>query len=158
MSVQRERYGVGPDPMTPAQRSRAMKSVKLRDGPLEMSIRRALFQRGLRYRCHGTKLPGKPDIVFAKQRVAVFVDGDFWHGWRLPVWQHKLTAFWREKLCGNRVRDSRNFRRLRSRGWHVVRIWQHDVVRDLEKCIRRIECALRQRQTARASRRRLPRR
>jgi DNA mismatch endonuclease (patch repair protein) len=129
--------------MTREQRSRAMKRVKLRNGPLEMSLRRSLTKRGLRYRCNVRSLPGSPDIVFSKEQVAIFVDGDFWHGWRLPVWEHKLTPFWREKLYSNRARDLRNFRRLRVRGWHVVRLWQHDISCDMESCITRIEAALR---------------
>lgn len=128
--------------MTREQRSRAMKRVKLRDGPLEMSLRRKLTEHGLRYRCNVRNLPGSPDIVFAKQRVAVFVDGDFWHGWRLPAWEQKLSRFWRDKLRANRARDLRNFRRLRVRGWQVIRIWQHDVRRDIQDCIARIEDAL----------------
>ena len=59
------------------------------------------------------------------EKVAVFVDGDFWHGWRLPAWEHKLSKFWRDKLRANRARDQRNFRRLRAAGWKVIRIWQH---------------------------------
>src|SRR5438034_10779464 len=131
--------------MTREQRSSAMKRVKLRNGPLEMSLRRELTERGLRYRCNVRSLPGSPDIVFSKQRVAVFVDGDFWHGWRLPVWEHKLSPFWRKKLRENRNRDARNFRRLRARGWSVVRIWQHDVTGDIDECIVRIKAALRRR-------------
>jgi DNA mismatch endonuclease (patch repair protein) len=128
--------------MTREQRSSAMKRVKLRNGPLEMSLRRALTKRGLRYRCNARSLPGSPDIVFPKQRVAVFVDGDFWHGWRLPAWEHKLSPFWRNKLRENRIRDDRNFRRLRARGWHVLRIWQHDIKNGVENSVARIEEAL----------------
>lgn len=128
--------------MTPEQRSRAMKRVKLRNGPLEMLVRRCLTNRGLKYRCNVRSLPGSPDIVFTRQRVAVFVDGDFWHGWRLPAWEHKLSSFWRDKLRANRARDLRNFRRLRSRGWRVVRIWQHDALGAIERSISRIERAL----------------
>ncbi len=124
--------------MTREQRSRAMKSVKLRNGPLEMCLRRELSSRGFRYRCNVRKLPGSPDIVFSKERIAVFVDGDFWHGWRLPVWEHKLSPFWRKKLRENRNRDARNFRRLRARGWSVVRIWQHDLTGDIGECIVRM--------------------
>src|SRR5438046_8833824 len=125
--------------MTREQRSSAMKRVKLRNGPLEMSLRRERTRRGLRYRCNVRSLPGSPDIVVSKQRVAVFVDGDFWHGWRLPVWEHKLSSFWRDKLRANRARDSRNFRRLRLRGWQVLRMWQHDVKRDPKRCVKKIE-------------------
>ena len=132
-----------PGQMTREQRSRAMKRVKLRSGPLEMLLRQKLSARGLKYRCNVRTLPGSPDIVFPKQRVAIFVDGDFWHGWRLPVWEHKLSPFWREKLRANRGRDVRNFRRLRRRGWRVVRIWQHDVRTGIADCVARIQLALR---------------
>jgi DNA mismatch endonuclease (patch repair protein) len=138
--------------MTPEQRSRAMKRVKLRNGPLEMVVRRCLTNRGLRYRCNVRSLPGSPDIVFARQRVAVFVDGDFWHGWRLPAWEHKLSSFWRDKLRANRERDLRNFRRLRSRGWRVVRIWQHNALGALERSVDRIERALVERADSAATR------
>ena len=114
-----------PDHMTPEQRSRAMKSVKLRHGPLEKIVQRELHAMGLRYRCHTRNLPGRPDIILPKERVAIFVDGDFWHGWRLPMWEHKLSDFWCKKLYANRTRDQRNFRRLRHQGWTVVRIWEH---------------------------------
>ncbi len=82
------------------------------------------------------------DIVFRRAKVAVFVDGDFWHGWRLPAWEHKLSPFWRDKLHANRTRDRRNFRRLRADGWRVVRIWQHEIANSLPRCIERIVGAL----------------
>lgn len=129
------------DHLTPEQRSRAMKRVKLKNGSLERVVQDALRARGLRFKCHDRSLPGSPDIVFPKAQVAVFVDGDFWHGWRLPAWEHKLSRFWREKLRANRARDRRNFRRLRSMGWRVVRIWEHEL-RDLEKAVGRIGDAL----------------
>ena len=77
------------DHLTPAQRSHAMKRVKLKDGSLEKLVQRELQSRGLRFQRHVRALPGRPDIVFRKEKGAVFVDGDFWHGWRLPVWEHK---------------------------------------------------------------------
>lgn len=101
-------------------------------------MRRHLFALGYRFRVHDPRLPGRPDVVFSSARVAVFVDGDFWHGWRFPAWAHKLAPYWREKISRNRARDAMNFRRLRRHGWIVVRVWEHEVTRDLEKCIRRI--------------------
>lgn len=106
-----------------------MKRVKLKDGSLEKLVQRELRAKGLRFRRHVRNLPGSPDIVFPRERVAVFVDGDFWHGWRLPAWEHKLSKFWRDKLRANRARDQRNFRRLRANGWKVIRIWQHGLMR-----------------------------
>lgn len=126
------------DHLSPEQRSRAMKAVKLKNGPLEISVQRGLRRHGVKFACHARFLAGSPDIVFNRERVAVFVDGDFWHGWRLPCWEHKLSKFWREKLQANRRRDQRNFRRLRSQGWNVIRIWQHQLAHDKAACIRRI--------------------
>lgn len=114
-----------PDHMTPEQRSRAMKRVKLKNGSLEKLVQCELRAMGLHFRRHNRSLPGSPDIVIPEERVAVFVDGDFWHGWRLPEWEHKLSKFWRDKLYANRARDRRNCRRLRSHGWYVIRIWEH---------------------------------
>jgi DNA mismatch endonuclease, patch repair protein len=111
--------------MTPEQRSRAMSRIKLNNGPLEKRVQKALRALGLRYRCNNRSLYGSPDIVLFEHRVAIFVDGNFWHGWRLPSWEHKLTEFWRNKLRTNRARDQKNFRRLRRLGWRVYRIWEH---------------------------------
>ena len=127
-----------PDHMTPEQRSRTMKRVKLKNGSLERVVHQELKARCLKFRRHVRSLPGSPDIVFNDSRVAIFVDGDFWHGWRLPTWERILSQFWREKLRANRNRDQRNFRKLRSLGWQVVRIWQHQLVRSKEGCIERI--------------------
>src|SRR5256884_8348670 len=124
-----------PDPRTPEQRFRAMSNVKLRDGSLEVVIRSELHRRGYRFRKHVKSLPGSPDAVFAKEKIAVFIDGDFWHGYRLSTWEHKLNDFWKQKIRTNRERDRKNFRRLRRMGWRVIRIWQHQILNDREMCI-----------------------
>lgn len=131
-----------PDHMTPEQRSRAMKAVKLKNGPLERLIQRELGRIGLRFQRNYKGLAGSPDIVFAKKKVVVFIDGDFWHGWRLPTWESKLSAFWKSKLRANRRRDQRNFRRLRAHGWEVIRLWEHEIRSDSNRCVDRILRAL----------------
>ncbi|MHB1426766.1 MAG: hypothetical protein ACYC3I_26720 [Gemmataceae bacterium] len=75
-----------PDNLTPEQRRKTMQAVKGRDTSLEKVVSSALHKRGLRYRRCVTSLPGKPDFVFSKARIVVFVEGDFWHGWRFPDW------------------------------------------------------------------------
>jgi DNA mismatch endonuclease (patch repair protein) len=122
-----------------------MSRVKGRDTGLERRIRSALHRRGLRFSKHAKDLPGRPDVVFRRQRVAVFLDGDFWHGFRYPLWALTLTPFWRTKIELNRKRDARNFRKLRRAGWVVVRIWQHQAKRDLELCVDRIVAAVQRR-------------
>ena len=140
-----------PDRLTPEQRSRLMARVRSKDTGIEIAVRGALHARGLRFRKHARWLPGTPDIVFPRQRVTVFVDGDFWHGWQFPRWRHKLTPRWAQKIDANRRRDCRNFARLRRRGWLVLRVWEHDVVSDLEEVVRKIENAVRSRSAPAAS-------
>jgi DNA mismatch endonuclease (patch repair protein) len=72
----------------------------------------------------------------------VFVDGDYWHGWRFPAWKNKLPPYWQEKIENNRRRDQRNFLRLRRDGWLVIRLWEHDIERDPEGCVDRIQGAV----------------
>lgn len=135
------------DNLTPKQRSRTMSLIRSKDTQPELTIRRLLHARGLRFRKHMPGLPGKPDLVFVSAKVVVFVDGDYWHGWRFPIWRHKLAPYWRRKIEGNRRRDQRTFRRLRRRGWYVLRLWEHQIERGAERCIDRVEAAVRPRMT-----------
>lgn len=102
----------------------------------------ALSEIGLEFEQHCSDLTGKPDFVFRDVKVAVFVDGDFWHGFRFPLWEHKMTEKWREKISATRTRDRRNFAKLRRLGWKVVRIWEHQVERDPSVCAQRIAEAI----------------
>lgn len=117
-----------------------MSSVKNRDNDLEKRVRSALHRRGLRFRTHVRYLPGRPDIALPRHRTVVFIDGDFWHGFRFPRWSDRMTPFWQRKIAINRARDARNFRSLRRAGWKVVRIWQHQLEAHFEECIERIVC------------------
>lgn len=119
-----------------------MQSVKGRDTSLEKVVSSALHARGLRYQRCVTALPGKPDFVFPRARVVVFVDGDFWHGWRFPEWQAKLQPYWKAKIERNRRRDRANFRKLRRAGWTVLRFWGHQVQRDLAAVVDRVAAAV----------------
>ena len=90
-------------------------------------MRSELQKRGLRFRKHVKELPGKPDIVFTKAKVVVFVDGDFWHGYLFSSWEEKISDFWKEKISKTRVRDMNNHQQLQDKGWTVIRLWQHEV-------------------------------
>ena len=120
-----------------------MSRIKGKDTGPETRVRSELHKRGFRFRKHLKELPGKPDIVFTKARVAVFIDGDFWHGYKFPTWEHKISDFWKTKISKNRERDAENHRRLREMGWTVIRLWQHDLERAFEESIERIVSALR---------------
>ena len=118
------------DIMSREKRSAVMSRIRGKDTGIERTIAEALATRGLSPERHVPDLPGKPDFVFRDDRLAVFVDGDFWHGWRFPAWEHKLTPRWRDKIAETRRRDRRNFARLRRSGWRVVRLWEHQIEAD----------------------------
>lgn len=113
--------------------SRAKRANRSEDMKHEVLLRSTLHKMGLRYRKTAKDLSGNPDIVFRSARVAVFCDGDFWHGRNWRRLHQKLAAgsngdYWIEKIRVNKERDRRNTRRLESLGWHVVRVWESDVL------------------------------
>lgn len=130
------------DNLTKEQRSYCMSRIRSKDTSVEKVVRSRLHKLGLRFRKHVSSLPGKPDIVFVKSKVVVFIDGDFWHGWRFPLWKDSLSLAWQQKIERNRVRSNKHFRRLRYMGWKVIRVWEHEVNRDLDRVVERIKEAL----------------
>lgn len=132
------------DNLKPEQRRYCMSRVRGKDTSLEIAVRSALHRRGLRFRKNVSALPGRPDVVFPRYKVAVFIDGDFWHGYRLHYWADKLSPQWREKIEQTRRRDRANRTALRRMGWTVVRVWGHEVKRDLAACTDKISRAVRQ--------------
>lgn len=116
-----------------------MSRIKGKDTGPERAIANGLLMKGVSdWEGHAKDLPGRPDFLFRAQRVAVFVDGDFWHGWRFPVWRDKLSEKWEAKIEATRRRDMRNHRKLRRDGWTVIRIWEHQIKNDVNSCIDRI--------------------
>jgi DNA mismatch endonuclease (patch repair protein) len=88
-------------------------------------------------------LPGRPDFVLREYRIAIFVDGAFWHGWRFPAWRHKLSEQWEAKIEQNRKRDRRNHATLRRQGWKVIRLWEFQLKRTPEQCLARVAASTR---------------
>jgi DNA mismatch endonuclease (patch repair protein) len=131
------------DNLTPEQRSYCMSRIKGKDTGLEVRVRSELHKRGLRFRKHVKDLPGKPDIVFAGAKIAVFVDGDFWHGYKFLSWEHTVSDFWKMKISKNRQRDARSHQALREMGWKVVRLWQHELEKNFELSIDRVVSIIR---------------
>jgi DNA mismatch endonuclease (patch repair protein) len=129
------------DIMSPTRRSQVMSRIRSRNTTPERYLARLLGAAGLNFRRNDRRLKGCPDFTFPDSKLAVFVEGDFWHGWRFSVWKHKLSPFWRAKISSNRARDQRNVRCLRRQGWLVLRIWEHEVEEDLSSCIHRITSA-----------------
>jgi DNA mismatch endonuclease (patch repair protein) len=129
--------------MTTAQRSATMSRIRSRDTQPELRIRRLVHARGLRFRKHAKWLPGTPDLAFPRAQVAVFVDGDFWHGWKFDEWREKLAPYWQAKIDRNMERDRLNFEALQAMGWTVIRLWEHEVRADTAACVDRVERAVR---------------
>lgn len=108
-------------------RSRMMAGIRSKNTMPELLLRRALHARGLRYRLHRAKLPGKPDLVFAKHQAVVFVHGCFWHrhsNCRFATTPATRPEFWTAKFSANIERDKRNVAALLENGWRIARVWE----------------------------------
>jgi DNA mismatch endonuclease (patch repair protein) len=131
------------DILTPEQRSKCMSRIHSSDTAPEMFFRKALWKWGVRYRKNVKNLFGKPDIAIKKYRLAIFVDGDFWHGndWakrRFSSQEAMLASyseFWQKKIRRNIERDKKVNEYYQTNGWTVLRIWETDIKKNLNDCI-----------------------
>ena len=136
---------------TPAISER-MSKVHLKKGKAETTLAKALWHRGYRYRLNYKRLPGSPDIAITKYQIAIFVDGEFWHGYDWENKKEKLKSnreFWIEKIEENIQRDIRNDRLLLSSGWVPLHFWEKEIKKDLEGCIQVIQDTILQFETQR---------
>lgn len=118
-----------------------MGKIKSQDTKPELKLKKALWNLGYRYRKNLKKLPGSPDIVYSKHKLAIFVDGGFWHGFN---WSEKKTKiktnreFWIPKIERNIQRDKQNNQLLIEAGWHVIRFWEIELKNDFEGCVNKV--------------------
>lgn len=132
------------DNLTPQQRQKNMKHIKAKDTAIEVILRKALWERGYRYRKNYKGLPGHPDIVLTKYKIVIFCDGEFFHGkdWeklKLRLKKSKNSEYWITKILRNMERDEEVNKQLRSLGWSVLRFWGKDIKKDINGCITMIE-------------------
>jgi DNA mismatch endonuclease (patch repair protein) len=128
----------------PLTRSQIMSRVTNKDSAAEMSLRISLFHERLRYRLHRRTEGVIVDIVFVSARVAVFVDGCFWHGCpKHATYPKSNQSYWLPKLAENRERDKRQSAKLRRTGWRVIRVWEHDCLPPNQSVLKRIVDAVR---------------
>ncbi|MDD5251417.1 MAG: very short patch repair endonuclease [Patescibacteria group bacterium] len=132
-----------PDKFSKEVRSRIMSCIRGTNTGIEMTVFRYLRSRRIYFRKHYKLAAGRPDVSVPSRRIAVFIDGDFWHGYRFPAWRAKLPEYWQKKIAGNRARDRRNFAKLRRDGWLVVRVWEHSLKRRPEETLRFIATVMR---------------
>lgn len=128
------------DKLSKEHRSALMSKIRSRDTKFEKDFVAALKKATRRkFSLNVASIKGKPDIVFANNKVCVFLDSDFWHGWQYPRWKHLLkNDFWRTKIENNRARDRKTTAYLKRQGWIVIRIWEHETQRKLNKAIEKI--------------------
>jgi DNA mismatch endonuclease (patch repair protein) len=123
----------------------AMSCVRSSETPIETKLRKALWNKGYRYRKNYKELKGKPDIVFTKSKVAVFCDGEFWHGFDWENNKKKFKSnkdYWIAKIERNMERDRNIDKHLRNLGWKVLRFWGKEIEKNVDECLRKVEKAV----------------
>ena len=128
------------DIFTPEKRSWVMSRIRSKNTGIERRMCSLFRKNGLHYRRY-PKVFGSPDFVVEKS-VLVFCDGDFWHGYKYDSNKKMAKKFWREKIEGNMKRDKRTNRLLRTRGYSVLRLWEHDINGNPDKCIRKVSTCI----------------
>lgn len=132
------------DNLTKEQRRKNMRNIKSKDTKIEVTLRKALWEKGYRYRKNYKKLPGKPDIVIGKYKIAIFCDGEFFHGkdWekqKLKLKNENNSEYWINKISKNIERDRKIDMELNDLEWTVIRFWGKDILKNTDECIKVIE-------------------
>ncbi|PWS29552.1 very short patch repair endonuclease [Pedobacter yonginense] len=126
---------------TTEQRSKTMAKIRAKNSIPELKLRRALWARHIRFRLHPKNFPGKPDLIIKKYKLAIFVDGDFWHGYNWATRRQALkknTDFWIPKIERNIQRDQYVNQSLSLMGYTVMRFWEHEIKDNLSACVNQV--------------------
>ncbi|MEG2185504.1 MAG: very short patch repair endonuclease [Cloacibacillus sp.] len=126
------------DNLTPEQRHKAMSRIKTKNTSIELKLRKALWRSGVRYRKNYKSLPGTPDIAITKYRIAVFCDGELFHGKDFEAGKMRFDtnkAYWEAKIKRNMARDQAVDAELQKTGWTVLRFWGKEITRDIDSCV-----------------------
>jgi len=129
------------DNLKPEQRRLNMQRIKSKDTRAEVILRKALWKKGFRYRKNWAVLPGKPDIAITKHKIAIFCDGEFFHGKDFDTKKKPETnaEYWEEKIKKNIQRDQVVEADLKGMGWTVIRFWSRDIIKDPDSCVKAVE-------------------
>ena len=126
---------------TTSEISRRMANVHLKNGKAEVLLAKKLWHLGYRYRLNYRKLPGSPDIALTKYKIAIFVDGEFWHGQNWEVRKSKIKSnkeYWIEKIEENIEHDKKVNTFLINKGWIPLRFWEKEILKNVDNCVQRI--------------------
>lgn len=132
------------DNLTKEQRHKNMSRIRSKDTTIELKLRKKLWKKGYRYRKNYDKLPGKPDIVLTKYKIAIFCDSEFFHGKDWEVLKPRIESgsnsdYWLKKIERNMERDEEINKKLLLQGWTVIRFWGKDITKNIDGCIKVIE-------------------
>lgn len=132
------------DNLTKEQRHKNMQHIRSKDTTIEVLLRKSLWKKGYRYRKNYDKLPGKPDIAITKYKIAIFCDGEFFHGKDWEVLKLRLergnnSEYWIKKISRNMERDDEINKRLLFEGWTVIRFWGNDIKKNIDECVKVVE-------------------
>ena len=135
------------DTLTKEQRSKCMSHIRSKDTGIEVRLRKALRKKGYRYRKNYKRLPGTPDIVLTKYRIAIFCDSEFWHGRDWDVLKPRLLKgknpdYWIKKIGRNKERDAEIDKKLLFMDWTVIRFWGEEILKNTDQCIQVVEEAI----------------
>lgn len=126
------------DKLTPEQRHKAMSRIKTKNTSIEIKLRKALWHSGVRYRVNYKRLPGTPDIAITKYRIAIFCDGELFHGKGFEAGKMRFDTnkdYWEAKIKRNIERDRRVDAELQKLGWTVLRFWGKEITSDIDRCV-----------------------
>lgn len=132
------------DNLTKEQRHKNMSHIRSKNTSIEIKLRKKLWERGYRYRKNYDKLPGKPDIVLTKYKIAIFCDSEFFHGKDWEVLKPRIESgnnseYWLKKIKRNMERDDEINKKLLINGWTVIRFWGKDIAKNIDNCVQVIE-------------------
>lgn len=131
--------------LTSEQRFKCMQGNKKKDTSIEVKLRKALWHKHVRYRKNNPKVLGTPDISISKYKLAIFCDGDFWHGKNYTEDEFKVhKKFWDNKIKRNKERDLETTIALRDLGWMVIRFWESEINNDIDGCVAKVVAIIKQ--------------
>lgn len=132
------------DVFTREKRSAIMSRIRAKNTGIEKAAFAFLRREGIYFQKHYSRAPGKPDIAIPSRKIAVFINGDFWHGYRFEKWRNRIPKkYWREKIESNIARDLRNYRALKKDGWRMLRLWGHEVIENPDRAFSKLARFLR---------------
>lgn len=134
------------DVLTPEQRKRNMQNIRGKDTKIEVRVRRALFEKGFRFRKNDNRYPGKPDVVLPKYKTVIFVNGCYWHrhpGCKYATIPKTNAEFWNKKFQANVENDVKNKTALEAAGWKVITLWECELKSNFEETMQNVEKLIR---------------